>query len=168
MKEIQSILEPITGYLKSIDRNPMEGWYEMTVAIPKDWAFNENNEIAVEVITESEIGKLLKIIPKSPTVVIDDLVLYVIIVIDTNKKIAEKELEFKEQLEEMKKGIEKKASEYFKQLDDLKVNSFAKLSDSFVNGLNETKKERKKRTPKIHVATGHTGSSEPKFEELPE
>ena len=148
MKQIEGILEPITGYLKSIDRNPMEGWYEMTVAIPKNWAFNENNEIAVEVVSENEVGKLLKIIPKKQSVVIDDLVLYVIIVIDTNKKIAEKEVEFKEQLEEMKKGIEKKASEYFKQLDDLKVNSFAKLSDSFVNGLNVTKKPRKKRTPK--------------------
>lgn len=158
MKEIEAILAPITGHLKSIDRNPVEGWYEMTVAIPKNWVFNENDEIAVEIVNESEVGKLLKIIPKNQSVVIDDLVLYVIIVIDTNKKIAEKEQEFKEQLEEMKKGIEMRASEYFKQLDDLKVNSFAKLSDNFLDGLKETKKERKKRTykPRTTTVTGTT------------
>jgi hypothetical protein len=148
MKEIETILEPITGYLVKIIRNPQEGWYEMEVGIPNDWVFNENNEIGVEVITETDLGKILKIFPKSQGIGIDDLVLYVIIVINTNKKIAEKQEEFKRQLQEMKRGIEERATEYFKQMDELKENSFKKLSDNFLEGLAKVKKPRKKRTPK--------------------
>lgn len=171
MKEIETILEPITGYLMSITRNPMKGWYEMEVGIPKNWVFNENNEIYVEVVTEGEVGKVLKIIPKRQSVAIDDLVLFVRIVISTNKKIADKELEFKAQMEEMKKGLERKASDFFKELDELKENSFKKLNDNFVEGLTEVKKERKKRTPK-QTLSGDTSSNRSTYglnlEDLPE
>jgi uncharacterized protein with von Willebrand factor type A (vWA) domain len=160
MKEIETILEPITGYLVKITRNAVAGWYEMEVGIPNTWVFNENNEIGVEVVNETDMGKLLKIFPKSNGVGIDDLVLYVIVVINTNKKIAEKEEEFKRQLQEMKRGIEERASEYYKQMDELKENSFKKLSDNFLEGLGEVKKSRKPRTRKpkiVPTVTGTTG-----------
>lgn len=150
MKEIESILEPISGCLSSITRNTVNGWYELEIGIPKNWVFNENNEIGIEVISEIDEGKLLKIFPKNAEVVIDDLILFVNVVVNTNKKIAEKEEEFKAQMEEMKKGLEKKASDFFKELDELKENSFKKLNDNFIDGLNQTKKERKKRTTKIN------------------
>jgi len=162
MKAVESALESISGNFKSLYRNPMEGWYELEVGIPKNWVFNENDEIGVEVISENEIGKLLKIFPKNSNVVADDLILFVGIVIHTNKRIAEKEEEFKSQMEEMRKGLERKASEFFKELDDLKENSFKKLNDNFVDGLTEVKKVRKKRTPKVpkedtpHTFTGTT------------
>lgn len=159
MKEVESILEPINGYLITMSRNTVKGWYELEVGIPKNWVFNENNEIGIEVVSGNDEGKLLKIFPKNSDVAIDDLFLFVKIVIATNQKIAEKETEFKEQLEEMKKGMEKKASDFFKQLDELKENSFKKLNDNFVNGLTKIKKERKKRTPKVHVVTGDTGTA---------
>ena len=156
MKEIESILEPITGNLNCIKRNSMEGWYEMEIGIPNNWVFNENDEIGVEIISETEMGKLIKIIPKNRNIVVDDLVLFAKIVINTNQKIAEREVEFKSQLEEMKKGIEKKASEFFKELDELKENSFKKLNDNFVAGLNGEKRQRKKRTRKVHTPSGDT------------
>jgi len=171
MKEIESILAPITGYMKSLYRNPQEGWYEMEIAIPKNWVFDENDEIAIEILSENEVGKLLKISPKNLNVVADDLVLFVEIIINTNQKIADKELEFKQQMEDMKNGLEVKAREFFKELDELKENSFRKLNDSFVTGLAATKKERKKRTPKVHVITGDTGGYVPpeiKTDEFPE
>ena len=172
MKEIETILEPITGYLVSITRNPMKGWYEMEVGVPINWVFNENNEIDVEVVQETETGRLLKIIPKNQNVAVDDLVLFVRIVISTNKKIADKELEFKAEMEAMKKGLERKASDFFKELDELKENSFKKLNDNFVEGLDETKKERKKRTPKVPTTSGDTSSNRSmygsKLEDLPE
>ena len=31
MKEIELILEPIAGYLSSITRNTVDGWYELTM-----------------------------------------------------------------------------------------------------------------------------------------
>lgn len=159
MKELELILKPISSYFVSLTRNPMEGWYELKIGIPTKWAFSENDEIGIEIINETEVGKVLNISPKNESIVADDLVLFAQIIIDTNRKIAEKETEFKEQLEEMKRGMEKRASDYFKQLDELKENSFKKLNDNFVNGLNEAKKERKKRTPKIHIPTGITGST---------
>ena len=152
MKEIESILEPITGYLVSITRNPMKGWYEMEVGVPINWVFNENNEIGVNVIRETDNGRLLKIIPKNQNVAVDDLVLFVRIVISTNKKISDKELEFKEEMEAMKKGLERKASDFFKELDELRENSFKKLNDNFVEGSDEVKRTRKPRTPKPIVS----------------
>lgn len=160
MKEIEAILNPIEGYVKSINRNPVEGWYEMEIAIPKNWVFNENNEIGVVVLNENEVGKLINIVPKSQSVVIDDLVHFVQIVIRTNEKIAEKELEFKQQMEEMKKGLEKKASEFFKELDELKENSFQKLNDTFVDGLTGAKKEKRKYTRAPKPITSLTGTTE--------
>lgn len=168
MKEVESILEPINGYLNTMTRNTVKGWYELEVGIPKNWVFNENEEIGIEVISENDEGKLLKIFPKNSDVVVDDLFLFVKIVINTNQKIAEKEVEFKGQLEEMKMGIEKKAKEFFKELDELKENSFKKLNDNFVSGLTNIKKERKKRTPKVHVVTEETHTSPPiKTDEFP-
>jgi hypothetical protein len=171
MKEIESILAPITGYMKSLYRNPQEGWYEMEIAIPKNWVFDENEEISIEVLSENDLGKLLKISPKNQNVVADDLVLFVEIIINTNQRIAEKELEFKQQMEDMKSGLETKAREFFKELDELKENSFRKLNDNFVNGLAATKKERRKRTPKVPVVSGDTSNRDmygSKLEDLPE
>jgi hypothetical protein len=168
MKDLEGILAPITGNMKSLYRNPQEGWYEMEIAIPKNWVFDENDEIAIETLSENEVGKLLRISPKNQSVVADDLVLFVEIIINTNQRIAEKELEFKRQMEDMKTGLETKAREFFKELDELKENSFKKLNDNFVNGLAETKKTRRKRTPKVPDISGDTGGYVPpaeKFEE---
>ena len=161
MKEVESILEPISNCLSSITRNTINGWYELEIGIPKNWVFNENNEIGIDVINEVEEGKLLKIFPKNSEVVIDDLILFVNIVVNTNKKIAEKEEEFKAQMEEMKKGLEKKAKDFFLELDELKENSFKKLNDNFIDGLNQTKKERKKRTIKSNTVSGDTETTIP-------
>ena len=57
MKTIEALLEHITGYLISITRNAMEGWYEMQIGIPKGWVFNENKEIKCEILSEEEAGK---------------------------------------------------------------------------------------------------------------
>lgn len=156
MKEIESILEPIAGYLSSITRNTVAGWYELTIGIHKNWVFNDNNEIGIEVLSEMETGKLLKIFPKNTDVVIDDLVLFVNVIIDTNQKIAEKEKEFADKMEEMKKSLEKQASEFYKELDELKDNSFKKLNDKFVAGLNGEKKTIRHRRTKAQMLSGST------------
>jgi SMC interacting uncharacterized protein involved in chromosome segregation len=161
MKEVESILEPISGCLSSITRNTVNGWYELEIGIPKNWVFTENDEIGIEVVSEIDEGKLLKIFPKNVEIVIDDLINFVNIVVNTNKKIAKKEEEFKAQMEEMKKGLEQKASDFFKELDELKENSFKKLNDNFIDGLNQTKKERKKRTLKSNNVSGDTETNNP-------
>lgn len=156
MKEIELILEPIAGYMNSLYRNPQEGWYEIEIGIPKKWVYGENNEIGIELLSENEIGKLLRVYPKNQNIVADDLVLFAEIIINTNQKIAEKESLFKEEMESMKNGLENKAREFFKELDELKENSFKKVNDNFVNTLGEVKRERKKRTAKTNISTDNT------------
>ena len=145
MKVIESILEPITGYLNSMTRNTEKGWYELEVGIRKNWVFDENDEIGCEVIAELEGGKLIKIFPKNENIAVDDLFLFVEVIINTNQKIAEKEKQFADKMEEMKKSLELQASEFYKELDELKENSFRKLNDNFVI---ELKKETRGRKPK--------------------
>ena len=151
MKQVEGILEPIEGYMLSIERDTINGWYFMKVGIPKNWVFDENNEIGYEILSEADEGKLLKIFPKKHTIVIDDLIAFVEIIIKTNETIAAKEKEFASQMQEFKTSLERKASEFYKELDELKDNSFKKLNDKFVNELTGEKKHRKPRTPKVKI-----------------
>jgi hypothetical protein len=145
MKEVESILEPITGYLKCISRNTDKGWYELEVGIHKNWVFDENDEIGCEIIEEVDMGKIIKVFPKNENVAIDDLIIFVGIIINTNQKIAQKEKQFADKMEDLKKNLEKQAVEFYKELDELKENSFKKLNDNFVV---ELKKETRGRKPK--------------------
>lgn len=151
MKTIESILHQLTGYLISIKRNTVQGWYELEIGIYKNWVFNENTKIGVEVISESDGGKILKIFPKNNKVVIDDLIAFVEVILETNKKIAEKEKEFTEKMEEMKKKLEDEAKNFYKQLDDLKVQSFKNMNENLtrtpISG-DEIKTEKRGRKPK--------------------
>jgi len=153
MKEIESILEPITGYLLSMTRNTQEGWYELQVGIPNTWVFTENNEISCEVINENESGKLLKIFPKNYDVCIDDLFQFVIIIIDTNRIIVEKEKEFAERMAERKRSLEKEANEFLKELDDLREISFKEQVSDLKTTETKTMSRNKK---KPAVVTGET------------
>jgi len=169
MKEIETILEPISGYLMTILRNTDNGWYELEVGIPKSWVFNENSKISCENILETSVGRKVKIFPKVENVAIDDLVLFVKIIISTNQKIAEKEREFAEKMEAMKKSLEQQANDFYKELDDLKDHSFSKLSDKFTTELAlaepkgvapEIVKPRKPRTKKVVSVSGATTYSD--------
>lgn len=151
MKTIEAALEPVTGFLLSIKRNPMNGWYEIEIGLPNSWVFDENNEIKCEIISKSDAGKLVKIVPKNDKIVIDDLITFVEIIIETNKKIAEKEKEFTDRMEQMKGMLESEAKKFYEELDELKSNSFKKHNDNFVKELQNgdgEKKQRRGRTPK--------------------
>jgi len=164
MKIIESALEPIIEYFVSITNNTVEGKLEMEIGIPKGWVFNENKEIKCEVLAENEAGKLIKITPKNNKVVIDDLVSFVEIIIETNRKIAEKEKEFTSKMEEMKGVLEKEAKKFYEELDELKENSFKNLNATFEKNLrgedikNETRGRKKKIGDIIATVSGLTGT----------
>jgi len=152
MKTIEALLEPITGYLISITRNALEGWYEMELGIPKGWVFNENKEIKCEVLSEVGSGKFIKISPKNLDIVIDDLVAFVVVIMETNQKIADKEKEFTERMSTMKENLEKEVKVYYEELDKLKESSFKSLSESFENSIRpEIEKEKRHRRTKIEI-----------------
>ena len=144
MKTIESILDPITSYLISIKRNPMEGWYEMEIGIPKGWVFNENKEIKCEVLSEEETGKLIKISPKNLDIVIDDLVAFIVVIIATNKKISDKEKEFTDKMAAMRNTLEKEVKEFYEELDEIKENSFKNLNAEFERSLRPEGEEKKR------------------------
>ena len=154
MKTIESILDPITSYLISIKRNPMEGWYEMEIGIPKGWIFNENKEIKCEVLSEEETGKLVKISPKNLDIVIDDLVAFIVVIIATNKKISDKEKEFTDKMSVMRNTLEKEVKEFYEELDEIKENSFKNLNAEFEKSLHPESEEKKRhRSTKIEMET---------------
>ncbi|MFA5366389.1 MAG: hypothetical protein WC333_00500 [Dehalococcoidia bacterium] len=143
MKTVESVLEPVTGYLLSMERNPEKGWYELKVGIPKSWVYGDNKSIGCEIITETDEGKLIKISPKNYSVVIDDLISFVEAIVRTNKKIAEKEKLFNQKVEQMKGAFEKEAKKFYDELELLKVNSFKNLTETLQKS-SEKKPSRKK------------------------
>ncbi len=154
MKIIEGALKGIDGYLISIARDTVKGWYEIEVGLPSKWVFDENDKIGCEVLIDEKEGKLIRISPKNHLIVIDDLVGFVEIIIDVNQKIEEKEKQFTDTMEEMKTELEEKANDYFKELDDLRAESFKKVGGEFAESLKEPKSKRgrpkgSKNAPKV-------------------
>jgi len=155
MKTIELILEPIIGHLISINRNTVNGWYELEIGIYKNWVYTPNNEIGIELISDNESGKVLKIFPKKPEIVVDDLVDFVELIIITNQKIADKEREFTEKMAEMKNELEQKAKKFYEELDEIREKSFKQLNnpnDNFETTkiyIDINRKPRKVKIPKV-------------------
>lgn len=159
MKTINIALQPVEGYLISITRSTVNGWYELEVGIPKGWVFDENDEISCEILSELDKGNVVKISPKKADVLIDDLVTFVEVVIETNRKIADKEKEFTNRMEEMKGKLEEEAKKFFEELDELKQNSFKKNSETFVEKKKETRVKKAKIPVLADESLGNVSSS---------
>ena len=133
MKTVELALEPILEYLISLERDPINGWYFLKIGLPNNWVINENDQISFEVLNELSTGKVIKIIPKNDKIIVDDLITFVLIIIKTNQKIAEKEKQFTDKMEEMKSALEKEAVNFYKELDLLKESSFKKIDVSILD-----------------------------------
>lgn len=158
MKPIESALEPTNGFISSFTRNTVEGWWELEIGLPKTWVYDENSKIGCDVTEEYEQGKLIRVFPKKNDVVIDDLVAFVEIIINTNERIAEKEKQFTDKMQEMKGVLEKEAKKFYQELDELKENSFKNLNATFAKNLDKPKTPRKPRTPRTTVIEGLTNT----------
>jgi D-ribose pyranose/furanose isomerase RbsD len=124
MGVINDKLKPIYNYLITIDWNIEKEWLELTVGLPKEWEYKENKSINFEIINETDVGRVIKLIPKNNVVIIDDLVEYVEIVIRVNNEIEIKKQEFTKEMEEMKKTFQQKISDFYDTLDQEKKKSF--------------------------------------------
>ena len=87
---IDLALKSTDGYINSFTRNPLEGWWEIEVALPNTWVFDENKKIKCEIEFENNVGKLIKIVPTDNSILIDDLIEFVEIIIETNERIGNK------------------------------------------------------------------------------
>ena len=145
MKPVESALTPSNGYINSFTRNTQEGWWEIEVGLPASWVFDENSKIGCETTFDNEIGKLIRVFPKENDIVVDDLIDFIEVIISINEKIAEKEKQFTDKMQEMKSVLEQEAQKFYKELDELKENSFKKKSE---NTIKKSKPKRKPRTSK--------------------
>ena len=130
MRIIEKALKLTNGYIKSFERDTVNGWWTLEMGLPLSWVYCETDVISCEIIIENDLGKLVKISPKNDDIVIDDLIDFVEIIITTNQKIAEKEKEFKNKMEEMKSMLEEQAKSFYTELDDLKEKSFNNVNYS--------------------------------------
>ena len=125
METIESKLKGVSGYLMSVYRNSKDGWYEIEIGLPIKWVIKETSEINCEVIQETDKGKILKISPKPNSgVIVDDLIDFLSYVVETNKRVSDKEDQLKEIIATEKKAIEDKLKTYLDELENIKVSSF--------------------------------------------
>lgn len=138
MKKIEQALDPISGYLILMERDTQNGWYQLKIGLPISWVYDENDSISCEVDIENEEGRIIIVAPKVEGIVIDDLVDFVSLVINTNKKITQKEDEFEMKMDNFKKDLKEQAKAFYADLDELKSNSFKKFNKSNDKDDNET------------------------------
>jgi len=123
-KPVNNKFEPISEYLLKIERNTENGWYEIEIGIPNNWKIKENDDIECMVMKELDFAKLIKMKPKHENVLIDDLLEFSKIVVETNKKIAEKEEKFIEEMKNKKVELENMFSEFYKKLEEEQEKAF--------------------------------------------
>lgn len=139
-KVIDNALNSIDGYLLTINKNTLKNWYEIDIGIPNNWVLQEDTKvITCEEIAKNNEGKLIRIKPKTDSIVIDDLVNFIGMIIHTNKKILEKENEFNDEMQRYKSELEEKTRKFYDELDKLKKSSFNDLIDNFDKSIDSTK-----------------------------
>lgn len=124
MSIIQEGLEPLNGYLFSVKRDTVKGWYFLEVGLPKSWVYKGNDVICCNKTGSWDKGILLSIAPLVKGVTVDDLIIFATLILETNTKIVEKEKEFVDRIESVKNGLQKEKDKFYKELDDLKEKSF--------------------------------------------
>jgi hypothetical protein len=132
---INSILQEIKDNLISInhfiDEEKNINRFEIQLGILPDWTYViENSIIDVIVLGESVKGKIIKIVPKNDTVIIDDLIAYAKAIIMTNKEKEKKEIELKEKLENMKLMFESELKNFQEEIKNSQKDIFNSLLTS--------------------------------------
>jgi hypothetical protein len=145
MGVLEKALNKVDGYLLSIKRNTIKGSYEIEVGIPKTWAYKSTDKIECEVIHETKQGDIVKISANKEDVVIDDLIKFVNIIIETNQRIAKMQEDFDKQLEKAKQDLEDQVKSFYEKVDEMKESSFEEMEKK-QNEIGELKKEIEKKT----------------------
>lgn len=139
---IHKKIDSLSGYLISIKRDTLKGWYYLEVGLPANWIFKGNDIIDCETLHETKEGYLIKIAPKDEEVSVDDLIKFTQIILNTNFKILSKQQEFEKKINSVKTKLNSEKEDFYKKLDDLKEKSFS----TFDNNVNKQVIEKKKTT----------------------
>jgi len=140
-KPINELLTPLHGYLLSIERDVDNSTYIINMGIPASWTYKSTNVIESEVVGTSDKGTLLKIFGKNENVVVDDLIEYCRIIIETNERIHKMQLEFDKKMEEMKEKLIHEQRTFLDELDEMKDKSFHEIEEKVTVLNNELMKQ---------------------------
>ncbi len=153
-------LENIKEYCFKIIRNTDREWWELEIGIPSSWEVKDNKKIACNVLQENEIGKHLHIYPKKEMVLIDDLVLFVNIIIKTNEEIAKKEKEFSDKIKKMKEGLENEVKSFYEKLERDKISAFENLQNNLELEFNEKKTKESPKKQEVKEKPDNTETND--------
>lgn len=161
MNILNERLKTVTGYLINITRDCGNGWYFIEVAVPASWEIGDNDDIECDVLNENDKGKMVKIAPKNNTVVVDDLLLFAEVIIETNIEIEKKEKEFEEKIMDMKKQLEMQAKDFYTKLDEHKKTSFKNLKRGIeeISGSNAKAAPTKRGRPAKNIETDNNSDN---------
>lgn len=132
MSVINDKIKPIDQYLIEISKNTVTDLFELKIGIPYSWEYKSNKKIDCEVLLENEEnnGKILKIFPLDDKIIIDDLIDYAVVIVNTNAKIVEMQEKFNKEIEKTKITLEGKIKEFMGDIDDYKKNAFENLFEN--------------------------------------
>jgi len=127
MKPLEKKFSKIDGYLVSIKRDYDKGQYMLEIGIPKDWAYQSTDKIECEVLNKTPHGDFVKIYGIDNEIVIDDLIEFVNIIIDTNQQIKKMQDDFDKQIEKSKADLKKQMEDFYEKIEILKETSFEEM-----------------------------------------
>ena len=152
MGVISKKLSTVDGYLSAIYRNPKNGWYEIEIGLPINWVIKETKEINCEVTQSNDKGKFVLVSPKPNfNIDIDDLITFICYVVETNKKVEEKEKELRSILEAEKSALEAKVNVYLSDLESLKEDSFKTYVTPEISSEEDSDSVEEPKIPKINT-----------------
>jgi len=129
MKQLEKILSKVDGYLISIERDTQNGYYTLKVGLPPKWKYESKDDIECKAILDSEEGILLSIFSDNETIVIDDLIDFLVKIIKFNEEFLRKEEEFNNEIANEKERLEKKIQGFYDGLNSFKENFFSEKVD---------------------------------------
>lgn len=162
MDSIDSAISPIEDYCFSIVKNTEHDHWELNIGIPTSWQIEENKNIAIEIKKKSDFGKEIVISPKNDKIRIDDLVLYLRVIIETNREIEEKQQSFIEEMEKIKQALKDKASRFYEDLETDKKEAFKKLNKEFAQTSSNDVAKNKDKDLKNESKRGRKKTTKPK------
>jgi uncharacterized protein YcgL (UPF0745 family) len=151
---IHDKLEEIAGFFVSLQRDIETSGYYIEIGVMPTWEYGENEKIGCEVVSETSVGKVLKIYAKKEGISVDDLISFGKIIININLEIEEKENEFKENINKMKSELEGQVKAFYENLDNEKKKTFKTFG-----------KEEKKETPVRKKQTSGVKKTKPEHPE---
>lgn len=140
---IEESLNHVDGYLIAIKRNVQNGQYELEVGIPKNWVYKATQEIDFEMIHQTKQGDIIRIFALDENIIVDDLIQYVKIIIETNEEIAKMQEEFEEQMKKAKQELENQFKSFYDQIEEKKDHSFETIKKKQMEANKKMKKKNK-------------------------